>query len=92
MHQSSLQVFVEPVKHVSKSFFSRSDGKRVGGIISASKSMCNSWKDLGEVWYLQERMSQKSIVYLLVQWYAVPLMSVRTHLCSLTQDLHKLVH
>jgi hypothetical protein len=33
--------------------------------------MCNSCKDLGEVWYLQERMSQKSIVYLLVQWYAV---------------------
>ena len=52
---SSLQVFVEPVEHVSKSLFSGSYGERVAGIISASKSMLGSWKDLGEVWNLQEQ-------------------------------------
>ena len=51
---SSLQVFVEPVEHVSKSLFSTFDCEWVGGIISASKSMGNSWEDLDKVLNLQE--------------------------------------
>jgi len=52
---SSLQVFMEPVKHVSKSLFSTFDCKWVRGIISASKSVGNSWEDLDKVFNLQER-------------------------------------
>ena len=51
---SSLQVFVEPVEHVSKSLFSTFDCEWVGGIISASKSVANSWEDLDKVLNLQE--------------------------------------
>jgi hypothetical protein len=50
---SSLQVFVEPVEHASKSLFSAFDSGWVGGIISASKSMGNSWQYLDKVWNLQ---------------------------------------
>ena len=51
---SLLQVFMEPVKHVSKSFFSTFDCKWVRGIISGSKSMGNSWEDLDKVLNLQD--------------------------------------
>jgi hypothetical protein len=52
---SSVQVFVEPVEHVCKSLFSAFNSERVGGIVSASKSMGNSWEDLDKVFNLQER-------------------------------------
>lgn len=49
----SLQIFVEPVEHVGKSLFGAFDSKWVSGIISASKSMGNSWEDLDKVLNLQ---------------------------------------
>lgn len=49
----SLQILVEPVDHVSASFFCGFHGERIVGVVSASEAMRCARKDLHKVINLQ---------------------------------------
>jgi hypothetical protein len=52
---------VEPIEHQGKRLLSCLDCERVGGIVSASKAMRHSWKNLRIVWNLKQEKSYEAL-------------------------------
>jgi hypothetical protein len=52
---------VEPIEHQGKRLLSCLDCEWVGGIVSASKAMRHSWKNLRIVWNLKQEKSYEAL-------------------------------